>query len=240
MRLRIELLLTLLLLFCCAGCSAPGEAVSPRDPDPLPRPLRVLLLGDSISMGYTPHVQAALEGEAVVHRPRNAAGTRPANCQGTDFGIEHVDEWLAIDGGGWDVIHFNFGLHDLKRVDPLTGKNSNDPDDPHQSSPEDYERQLRAIVARLAATDARLVLATTTPVPEGGVRPHREPSDVPRYNAIAARIAAEYAIPVNDLYAFALPRMAEIGRPADVHFTPAGSEALGGQVVQTIRDRAGW
>ncbi len=70
----------------------------------------VLILGDSISMGYTKIVQKTLEGKANVYRPMNAKGGF-LNCQGTTLGIQKIDEWLS--GKKWDIIHFNFGLHDL-------------------------------------------------------------------------------------------------------------------------------
>ena len=71
----------------------------------------VLIIGDSISIGYTKFVQEMMAGKANVHRPLNAKGGF-LNCQGTTFGVEKIDEWLGDTK--WDVIHFNFGLHDLK------------------------------------------------------------------------------------------------------------------------------
>ena len=68
---------------------------------------RVLLIGDSVSRGYTAAVRKALAGKANVHRA-------PANCGPTASGIKHIDAWLTDHPGGekWDVIHFNFGIHD--------------------------------------------------------------------------------------------------------------------------------
>lgn len=195
---------------------------------------RVLLLGDSISIGYTPLVSEMLKGEAIVTRPLRANG-KPENCQGTTHGVQRIDTWLAKDGGSWDVIHFNFGLHDLKRVDPETGKNSNDPKDPHQADPATYERQLRRIVAKLKETKAKLIFATTTPVPPGGVKPYREVSDPERYNRIARKVMKEHGIAINDLYAFAKPRLQALQQPVNVHFNRAGSKALATQVVKAIR-----
>lgn len=200
-----------------------------------PAPLRVLLLGDSISIGYTPFVREALRGRAIVARPTRGPDDRaPANCQGTIHGVRHLERWLAQDGGGWDVIHLNFGLHDLKRVDPRTRRNSDDPGHPRQASPELYEANLRMIVDRLASTGAELILATTTPVPEGGVRPHRDPGDVARYNEIARRVAAEAGVAVNDLYGLISGDDRPLQRPVDVHFTPAGSRVLGEAVARSI------
>jgi len=195
---------------------------------------RVLLLGDSISIGYTPYVQKMLEGEAVVLRPMNAAKTRAENCQGTNHGVASVDRWLKIDGGNWDVIHVNFGLHDIKRVDPKSGKASANADHPRQADLETYEKQLREIVGKLVKTDAAVIVCTTTPYP-AGTKPHRDPDDEKRYNAAAMKIAKEFDLQVDNLAEFARPKLDEIQRPVNVHFSPEGSQQLAGKVVEEIR-----
>ena len=81
------------------------------------------------------------------------------------------------------------------------------------------------------------MFATTTPVPGGGVRPHRDPEDVGIYNAIAEGIMAEHGIPTDDLHGFALEHGEQIMKPADVHFTRDGSRLLGEQVARSIRAR---
>lgn len=195
---------------------------------------RVLILGDSISIGYTAHVQRAMNAEAVVLRPMNSKGGME-NCAGTTNGIKKIKRWLAKYGGRWDVIHINFGLHDLKRVDPETRKNSNDPADPNQAPLELYEEQLRAIFVQAEMTGADLIFATTTPVPPGGVRPHRDPEDVLRYNEVGVRVAEEFGAEINDLYAFATEEMEGLQNPVDVHFKSEGSAALGDEVIRVLR-----
>lgn len=69
---------------------------------------RVLLLGDSISMGYTARVRELLAGKANVHRPAE-------NCFDSGNGVKKLEAWLGA--GKWHVVHFNFGLHDNKYVD---------------------------------------------------------------------------------------------------------------------------
>jgi lysophospholipase L1-like esterase len=91
---------------------------------------RVLLIGDSISIGYTLDTRRLLAGKANVHRPLE-------NCAHTEKGLEKLDEWLGSKK--WDVIHFNWGLHDLKYVDQKGNM-----------------------------VPPKLIWATTTPVPEGG------------------------------------------------------------------------
>ncbi len=183
---------------------------------------RVLLIGDSISMGYTVPVRERLKGKANVHHP-------PANCGPTTRGLQHLDAWLGDKK--WDVIHFNFGLHDLKYVDEK-GKRVAPGKGKQQVPSEPYRKNLERIVDRLAKTGARLVWAATTPVPEGSSG--RVKGDAARYNAVAAEVMAKHKIPTNDLYAFAKARLEKIQRRANVHFTPEGSKALAEQVAGQI------
>jgi acyl-CoA thioesterase-1 len=201
----------ILAAICCAQ---PNPAFAPVTDDPkLPR---VLLIGDSISIGYTVPVRRLLAGVANVHRiPENAAFT--------GYGLKKIDDWLG--SGRWDVVHFNFGLHDLKRME----------DGNAQVSLADYESNLRQLLTRLKKTGASLIFATTTPVPEGKVNPPRVPADVARYNEAAVRVMKENKVAIDDLYAFALPRLNQIQQPVNVHYTEAGYEALAGEVARSIR-----
>jgi acyl-CoA thioesterase-1 len=81
----------------------------------------VLILGDSISIGYYPFVKKALLGKVNLFRPTLKNG-HFENCAGTTNGVVKISEWLGETQ--WDLIHFNFGLHDIKHVHPVTGKNS--------------------------------------------------------------------------------------------------------------------
>ncbi len=222
---RVGVLLMIGVALGSAVCGgAELAAAQPKPPRPKPagpmQPIvddpalpRVLLLGDSISIGYTLPTRAALAGKANVHRPA-------ANCGPTSRGLESIDAWLG--DGRWDVIHFNWGLHDLKFID---GK--------HQVPLDQYDANMRKLVARLKQTGATLVWCSTTPVPEG-CKPPRTNADALAYNAAAKRIMDAEGIAVDDLYAFALPRLKEIQQPANVHFTGEGSAVLAGQVAKSI------
>lgn len=202
-------------------------------PDPsLPN---VLILGDSISIGYTLRVRELLKGKANVYRPTNPQGTRPENCSDSSKGVAKLDRWLSDTD--WSVIHFNWGLHDLKHVEEA-GKHSksNDPKSPTLATVQVYRKNLELIVDQLKATDARLVFATTTPVVEGTLNPLREPDAPSRYNAAALEVMEENGIRVNDLYAFTEPHLAEWQLPKNVHFKSAGSAALAKQVAAVITE----
>ncbi|MEY4086150.1 MAG: hypothetical protein RLZZ405_338 [Verrucomicrobiota bacterium] len=172
-----------------------------------PKLPRVLLIGDSVSRGYTQPTRAALAGVANVHRA-------PANCGPTASGVKNLEVWLGA--GKWDVIHFNFGIHD--RGTPAA----------------DYVQRLEAIVARLEKTGARLIWASTTPIPDNPAQKQTARSIVEK-NALAAEVMRKHGIPTDDLFAALTPRLAELQNPNDVHFTGAGYEFLGAQVAAAIR-----
>jgi acyl-CoA thioesterase-1 len=227
--------LVLVVMMTALTCPAFGQANKPEaggenQKDPAFEPVvdqaglpRVLLIGDSISIGYTPAVREALAGIANVHRiPENGGSTRD--------GLKKLDAWLKTDGGSkWDVIHCNWGLHDLKhwkdgKLD-LAGT---------QMTPvELYQDNLRELIARLVETGAKVIFATTTPVPEGSAG--RMAGDELGYNQAARDIMVEAKVPINDLHATAQAQLEKIQLPKNVHFTPEGSRMLGMQVAAEIK-----
>lgn len=205
-----------------SGAAAPTDPLSNIDEN-LPS---VLMIGDSISIGYDDEVRAAMSGKAnIIHNPGNGADTR--------YGLNKIDEWLYRE---WDVIHFNWGLHDLKRLD---GSNVG-------VTIPDYESNLTAIIGRMRALNpnAKLIFATTTPYPDG-VSPVRYQSDAVAYNNAAKAIMNTNGIVINDLHALMMTKLDTNGDGTvtnaedtqklqintNVHFTDAGSQVLANEVV---------
>ena len=184
----------------------------------------VLIIGDSISIGYFKPVQEMLVGRAVVVH-------NPGNAQHTGFGLAHMDEWLGETK--WDVIHFNHGLHDLKYIGE-DGRNAPVEQGKQQIPIDQYEKNLDEIVTRLKKTGANLIFANTTPVPDG--TKIRVKGDAKKYNVVAERVMAKHGVPVNDLYSFSMARLEKIQRPANVHFSPQGSRQLAQEVTKHILD----
>lgn len=197
--------------------------MSPVTDDPkLPR---VLLIGDSISIGYTVDVRKMLAGTANVHRPLT-------NCGPTTNGVKNIDAWLG--DGKWDVIHFNWGLHDLKYIsakgDSLVPVDA--PGARQQVPIDEYEKNLNLLVERLKKTGAKLIWRNTTPVPEGARG--RFVADSAKYNEAAARVMKRHGVPIHDLYSYAKEHAAKIQNKADVHYSAAGSKRLAEEVVKQI------
>ncbi|WP_437192517.1 SGNH/GDSL hydrolase family protein [Planctomicrobium sp. SH527] len=197
--------------------NTPPEFAPIEDKPGLPR---VLLIGDSISMGYTIPVRNRLEGKANVHRI-------PVNGGPTTRGVQQLDKWLG--DGKWDVIHFNFGLHDVRYPNEAA---TNPELHQRQVSIEEYEKNLNIIAERLKKTGAKLIWRNTTPIPVGARS--REPGDEVRYNEVAAKVMKAHQIPIQDLYTFVLPQTSELQRPKDVHFNSKGNAALADEVVAVI------
>jgi acyl-CoA thioesterase-1 len=181
-----------------------------------PRLPRVLLIGDSISIGYTLDVRALLKGKANVHRI-------PVNGGATEIGLANLKAWLG--DGKWDVIHFNFGLHDAKYASETE----------QRASREQYVENLRLLVAEMKKTGAKLIFATTTPVPKGGIlTPTRRFDSIEARNELAVKLMGENDVAIDDLYAVAKPVMSTVGRPNDVHFAPEGYKLLAKAVAASI------
>jgi hypothetical protein len=187
----------------------------------------VLLIGDSISIGYTKSVQRNLKHKANVQRV-------PGNAQGTSFSLKKIDSWLSDTK--WDVIHFNWGLHDLKHVKKAgTSENSNNPNDPYQATVEQYAINLEKLVVKLKASGAKLIFATTTPYPTVR-RPYRDEKDAAIYNAAALKIMQANSIEVNNLHDAINPKLKKLQLPRNVHFRKNGNKFLAGFVTQKIKD----
>ncbi len=180
---------------------------------------KVLIIGDSISLGYTPYVVELLKGQAaVVHNEGNAGPTQR--------GLESIDDWLGDEE--WDVIHFNWGLWDMYHWRYWE----------YDQSPAAYERNLRLLIERLKQTGAKLIWATTTPAcpgPENKQQVLVKPELESRYLEAAARVMHDNQIEVNDLHAYMAEHWEDYDLgDNDVHFTKEGYRKLGELVAEKI------
>ena len=186
---------------------------------------QVLIIGDSISMGYMKALPGLLEGKASVRH-------NPGNAGHTGMGLANIKRYIG--DGKWDVIHFNWGLWDLcyrnpkakaqGRRDKVKGKITH--------TLEQYEANLRKIVKALKATDAKLIWAATTPVPDGEAG--RIKGDELKYNAVAAKIMTENNIAINDLHSHMTKRLKDFAKKGNVHFDADGSKYLAEKVAADI------
>ncbi|ANW96112.1 hypothetical protein AXE80_07405 [Wenyingzhuangia fucanilytica] len=203
--------------------------------EPISNLPKVFIYGDSVSIGYTEYVRASLKNKACVYRLHT-------NGQSSDYFIPRMEALRKkmfepfLKGGWdfeWDVIHFNVGLHDLKY---LSGNKLDKEKGTQVSTLEEYEENLHKIIKYLKTTypKAKLIFATTTPVPEGAEG--RFAGDSIKYNKVALKVMNQYPeVIVNDLFTFSKPVLEEHGvKKGDVHYNPEGSRLQGIKVAKEI------
>ncbi len=190
---------------------------------------RVLLIGDSITRGYSGGVDKKLEGKAYVAR-------LCTSCFDTDPAlISYIS--VVLQTYQFDVIHFNNGMHGWG----------------HSES--EYAQGLPTLLAtiRKYAPKAKLIWANTTPLNETGTNTPA-PTDAAKAdagklmlqadlkgksnarvnarNAIAAKLMQSESIPIDDLHSLVL------GQPelynGDIHFNGKGTDLQAAQVADMI------
>lgn len=215
-RMKNLLAVTLLTSLMLPSFAAAQEADLPN----------VLIIGDSISLGYTPHVIEMLKGKANVRHHKG-------NAQHTGTGLKKLDQWIGDTK--WDVIHFNWGLWDLCYRHPASkvqGKRDK-VNGILTTSLDQYEKNLDELVTRLKATDAKLIWASTTVIPEGEAG--RKRGDDQRYNDVASQVMKNHGVATNNLFSLTKSFAPELFvRPGDVHYTTEGYQKIAQQVSQAI------
>ena len=183
----------------------------------------VLLIGDSIRMGYDKAVKKSLEGIAQVHFPRE-------NCKFAAYVLRFLHEWKPKleEGEQIDVIHWNAGLWDNLR---LFGEEPQTPID-------FYAYYIERICIRIKKLfpDAKVIFATSTSVQSEKMNINfmRQNSDIERYNTVACNIVKKYGFEVNDLYSLSLTLSPDAHSDAVHYYTTEGTETFANQVLSYI------
>lgn len=218
--MNVPVLLTLLFLtFSFSSLRGEDPFTNPFD-NPVDNPAlpRVLIIGDSISIGYTPRVRKLLKGKANVHRPKT-------NCRWSAFGNEKILDWIG--NSKWDLIHFNFGLWDWYGWKQ-----------PNKSTPESYAKNLEGVVEKLKSTGAKLVFAVTTPPcigPEKKVQFIVSDERAESFNRSALAVMKKNNVIINDLYSLIGNNRKQYQRGVnDVHYNDAGRDLLATEVAKVI------
>lgn len=225
------------------GCTVQHCQSGPAVPVNKSATVQYLSIGDSISLGMQPDLERLVgaAGWELTHNPGNAANT--------NYGAHCLDGWLQTASRRYDIISFQFGLHDIAF-------------DEERLSVGLYTALLTNITRKLAAVQkvsgTKLLWVRTTPVPtvptyspgceaDTCLNPPRFDRDVELYNAaadkvIAAANATGARISTADLYTFVLRKCGGRGYarcpgfqlPNNVHYTPAGWAALAGEMHRIL------
>ena len=183
---------------------------------------KILLIGDSIRMGYDKYVKMSLEEVAEVKYPEE-------NCRFTTYVIRQMIEWKnrLYPEGDVDLVHINAGLWDTLRME----------DGEMLLSIEEYEKNMDRIfkLLKLYFPSAKFIFATSTPVVEKhfGVLKRRN-SDVEAYNAVASQIAISHGAVINDLYSLMVAAPEEYHSDMTHYYSKGGTRLITDQVLSTI------
>ena len=181
----------------------------------------VLLIGDSIRIGYDKSVQKTLEGIANVYFPGD-------NCRFACYVLRYLHEYKSlVKEGTVDVVHWNAGLWDCLRVygEVMT---------PIEIYSYYIERVCRHI--KELFPDAKVIFATSTSVQTEKMEKNfiRYNNEIEKYNDAAVQIVRKYGFEVNDLYSLSVSLEPEAHSDAVHYYTPIGTEKFTDQVVSHI------
>jgi acyl-CoA thioesterase-1 len=196
-----------------------------------PKLPNVLVLGDSNTIGYVLKLRQLLKDKANVYFPLKSNGT-PDNCANTAYGLENIDRFLGTTK--WEVIHFNWGLHDCNRARIENGKRIQDQKNGElRHSPELYGENLEKIVERLEQTKTKLIWASSSVVNEG-TKGNRVGEEV-IFNNVAEKIIEKHNIPINNIYSLTKNfKPEQFKSPGNIHFSKEGFDIIAQQVADVI------
>ena len=183
----------------------------------------VLLIGDSIRMGYDKSVKSSLQDKANVVFPTE-------NCRFASYLLRYLHEYknTLLPNADVDVLHWNAGLWDCLRLFE---------EDPH--TPVDvYAYYIDRLCVRIKKLfpNAKVIFATSTSVLSykmGGIV-KRYNEDIEKYNEVAVEIVKKYGFEVNDLYKVST-ELPEGAHSDSVHFyTDVGTKAFTDKVLDYV------
>lgn len=184
---------------------------------------KIVLIGDSIRMGYDKYVKEALAGSAEVYYPEE-------NCRFAEYVLRFAHEWKSR--GAWpddiDLVHWNAGLWDVPEIfgdEPLT------PVEFYKNLIKRIDKRLRLIFP-----GAKMVFALSTAVVEEkyGKSFKRHNAVIEEYNRAAREALADTDTVIDDLYSVTLGCPDECKSDMTHFNTPAGAALVGGKVLSVI------
>jgi lysophospholipase L1-like esterase len=174
----------------------------------------MLVIGDSISIGYTPYLANDIKDLQVTHTECNA--------ESSSNGLHYVDKWLSYRKH-WKVVSINHGYWDM-------------PGNAEAATPEDYAHNLRIELAKIKDHADNVIFVMTTAVIPAWPQTigHFDNSVIQRYNSAAETVTTDLDIPVVDLYSISL--LIPDRDSSKLHFTSNGYMTLANAIYEELKD----
>ena len=206
---------------------------------------KVLLIGDSIRLGYQDDVIEELKGEYEVWGP-------PENCRFAKFTLNELGRWiqdcaknskteydeaLLTPGAGIseqevypDIIYWNNGLWDTSIV--------YEEDGPFTPIPE-YITYMSKILREFRKITDKVIFATTTPVKP--INPNQKNDIITEYNKAIVEFMENENVVISDLNKLVSENIDEYISPDNIHLSAEGKKACAKVIAECIRkvDRNG-
>ena len=206
----------------------------------------LLLLGDSIRMGYDSFVQEKLAGRMNVYFAED-------NGRFAQYTLRMVSEWKArLSLPEIDVVHWNNGLWDVLHLNAnssgcdgeAAGETISPENVPQKyqfdkdplTPPDMYRYMLGRVLTRIRQLfpKAEVIFATTTPVIEEQASwAYRSNAEIDAYNQIAREVLVPRGVRINELGDFAAKECAALHRDW-VHYNDEGSGKLADEIIQFL------
>ena len=185
---------------------------------------KIVLIGDSIRMGYDKYVKDALSGAAEVYYPNDSA-------RFSQYTLRYLSDWKHDNGWGEDIdlVHWNTGRWDVLEMygeAPISNPQQ------YGETIEKIQRQIKILFPH-----AVQIFATSTSVIEEKYGPTRKRhnSTIEQYNKIAVDTLSSTDCRINDLYTLTQNAPIEIRNGDPTHFyTPEGTKLIGDRVLSYI------
>ena len=195
---------------------------------------RVLLLGDSIRMGYDSYVKEILEGEGGFEVVFDDVD----NGRFAAYTLWQANQFFR-NQGQFDIVHWNNGYWDMNIEKPMT----------EAIHPVDeYVHFLGRILKEIRRNGAVPIFATTTPILPRDIALDIKNEKMPfsdyvndwvlKYNAAAVSFMEGEGVAVNDLYTVCLEDKYFYKGPDLLHLTEKGYRRLAEKTAEAIRDAA--
>lgn len=176
---------------------------------------KMLVIGDSISIGYTPFLADYYSEYQVLHNPGNG--------RSSSYGAFAINYWTGLVDK-WEICTINHGLWDIGKIFPL-----------YATTTQQYESNMRYEISVLKTKCNKIVAANITRIPINSIQFYKEQ----RYerNEIFERIIEENNISVCNLYSISetISHLhLRVEYQDDVHYTEEGYEILANEMINCI------
>ena len=183
--------------------------------------MKIVLLGDSIRMGYGPDVEKYFRERGYdFYQPKD-------NCRFVKYFLRFIfDEKENLKDA--DIIHFNIGHWDLCQLFKDMGDNET------FSSLEEYREGLIRITELLLTITPNVIFATTTPVRPENI--HNDNKVIDKFNDVATDVMTSFGVRVNDLNGLLRNDIYKYICDDQIHLSEDGIIKCSEQVISSIEE----